>query len=90
MSSVKYPTSIKSIIGTFNFKIECPVAAVMTVDPYPNEIYNFDLLQDNLLTVPLPILTLLPADCFSITWSVKRASDGADMLDILPAMFSIN
>lgn len=55
------------------------------------ENFAFDLLSETSLTLPMPTIDLDPYNesiCYSWTWKLYRASDGADMTTVLAATTS--
>lgn len=83
-----YPT--QTLSGTFDFTIECSGSLyTFTESAYSVGATSFDLLADSYIQFPLPTVTYTPSGCQSLIWKVYRASDGADMEEALPAVFSI-
>lgn len=61
----------------------------VTEDAYTSGTVIFDLLEDKVMLVALPTLTIWPAPCYTTVWTLYRAADDVDQVAANPLLFAI-
>ena len=77
-----------TLTDSTSLTVECSgIINTFTEDPYTPSVIQFDLLMDATVQITLPTVTYSPSFCTTLTWSVYRAFDGADILATMPSVF---
>lgn len=67
----------------------CAASLTVTEDPYVDPNETFDLLLDTALSIALPTVSITPAGCYSVAWTVHLTSSEVDMAVTYPSSFVI-